>query len=148
VAATVTQSTLRRLQARRADEARPVVVAAGDEVGGRLRALQDDAGVRLGRRHVDGLVEQRLVGDDAAGLEAAGGRHDELRLGIVDARGKLARREAAEHHRMHRADARARQHGDDRLRHHRHVDDDAVALADAEVAQHRGAGLNLVQQLR
>ena len=34
----------------------------------------------------------------------------------------------------------------DRLRHHRHVEDDAVALLDAEVAQHAGEHLRLGQQ--
>src|ERR1043166_2233611 len=43
---------------------------------------------------------------------------------------------------MHRADARAGEHPEDRLRHHRHVEDDAVALADAEVAQDRAEQLH------
>jgi hypothetical protein len=77
-----------------------------------LRALQDEAGVGLVPPPCRWPVEQRLVGDDAAGLDAAGGRDDELRPGIVDARGQFAGREAAEHHRVHRADARAGQHGD------------------------------------
>ena len=51
------------------------------------------------------------------------------RLGVVDAGGELVRGEAAEHDGMDGADPRAGQHRDDRLRHHRHVDDDAVALA-------------------
>ena len=37
--------------------------------------------------------------------------------------------EAAEHHRMDRADAGAGEHADHRLRDHRHVEDDPVALA-------------------
>ena len=39
------------------------------------------------------------------------------------------RGKAAEDHRMDGADAGAGEHGEHRLRHHRHVDDDAVALA-------------------
>ena len=54
--------------------------------------------------------------------------------------------EAAEHHGMDRADARAGEHGDDRLRHHRHIEDDAVALGHADVAQHGGEHLRLGQQ--
>ena len=115
---------------------RPVVVAAGDHRRFRLRALQDQAGVGLVRAKRDRFVEQRLVGDDAAGLDAATRRQDHLRLGVVDAGGEFARGKAAEHHRMNGADARAGEHGDHRLRHHRHIEDDAVALADAEVAQH------------
>ena len=82
----------------------------------------------------------------AAGLEPAARGEDHLRLGVVDAGRELARREAAEHHRMHRADARAGEHADHRLRHHRHVEDDAVALLDAEVAQQRRQHLHLGEQ--
>jgi hypothetical protein len=46
---------------------------------------------------------------------------------------------------MDRAEPRAGQHGDHRLRHHRHVDDDAVALLHAEVAQDRAEQLHLGQ---
>jgi hypothetical protein len=64
-------------------------------------------------------------------------------LGIIDAGCKLARRKPAEHHRMHRPDARACEHPKYRFRHHRHVENDAVALPDAEIAQHRGEDLHL-----
>ena len=66
-------------------------------------------------------------------------------LAVVDAGGELLRRKAAEHHRMDGADARAGEHGEHRLRHHRHIDDDAVALLDAEVAQHGAEQLHLGQ---
>jgi hypothetical protein len=124
----------------------PVVVAAGDQRRFRLRTLQDEAGVGLVLRERDRLVEQWLVGDDAAGLEAAACREDHLRLGVVDAGGEFARGEAAEHDRMNRADARAGEHADRCLRHHRHVEDDAVAFADAEIAQHGGEHLRLGHQ--
>ncbi len=52
--------------------------------------------------------------------------------GVVDADGELVGGEAAEHHRVHGADARAGQHRDHGLGDHRHVDDDPVALGDAE----------------
>ena len=55
--------------------------------------------------------------------------------GVVDARREFVRGEPAEHHRVHRAEPCARQHRDHRLGHHRHVDDDAVALADARAAR-------------
>ena len=122
---------------------RPVVVAAGNERGLLLRALQDETSVGLVAGERDRLVEQRLVFDDAADLEAAARRQDQLRLGIVDAGRELVRREAAEHHRVHRADARASEHGNHRFRHHRHVEDDAIALLDAEIAQDRGEHLRL-----
>ena len=124
-----------------------IVVAALDEVAAPLRALQDEAGAELVAGTLDGGVEERLVGDDAPRLDAAGGGDDELRRGVVDAGRKLRRGEAAEDDGMHRADAGAGEHGDDRLRHHRHIEDDAVALADAEIAQHRAERLGLRQQL-
>ena len=46
--------------------------------------------------------------------------------------------EAAEDHAMHRADARAGEHGDRRLRNHRHVNEDAVAFLAAIALQHIG----------
>ena len=92
------------------------------------------------------LVEQRLVFDHAAGLEPAARRQDRLRLGVIDAGGELARGKAAEHHRMHRADARAGEHAEHGLRDHRHVEHDAVALLDAEVAQQRRQHLHLGEQ--
>ena len=95
------------------------------------------------RREPDRLVEQWLVLDDAAGLEPAASRQDHLRLGVVDAGRELVRGEAAEHHRVHRANARAGEHGDHRLRHHRHIDHHTVALGDAELAQNRSQHLGL-----
>jgi hypothetical protein len=111
-----------------------------------LRALQDQAGLRLVPGELDRLVEQRLVGDDAGALEAAARGQDDFRLGVVDAGGELLGGKAAEHHRVHRADARAGQYADDGFRHHRHIEDDAVALADAEVAQHGAQELHLGQE--
>ena len=122
------------------------MVAAFDQSGFELRPLQDQTSVGLVRRERDRLVEQRLVGDDAAGLDAAARRQDRLRRGVVDAGREFVRGKAAEHHRMDGADARAGEHGDRRLRHHRHVDEHPVALADAEVAQHGGEHLGLGQQ--
>lgn len=92
-----------------------------------------DAGRMLG--HLERGVEHRLVLDGAGRFDAAGCRHDDRGLGVVDARGEFVGGEPAEHHRMHRAQSSARQHGDDGLGDHRHVDHHAVALADAERAQ-------------
>jgi hypothetical protein len=73
--------------------------------------LQDDAlsGLELG--HVDGFVQQRLVGDDLFDLDAAGGADDGLGLGVVDAHRQFLGGEPAEDHRVHRPDAGAGQHG-------------------------------------
>ena len=124
----------------------PVVVAACHEVRLALRALQDQTGGGLVLGEIDRLVEQRLVGDDAGALDAAARRQDDLRLGVVDAGGQLLGREAAEHHRMDGAEPRAGQHAEHRFRHHRHIEDDAVAFGDAEVAQHGAEQLHFRQQ--
>ncbi len=46
------------------------------------------------------------------------------------------------------ADARAGEHRDQRLRHHRHIEDDAVAAHDPEIGEHAGERLHLVEELR
>ena len=125
----------------------PVEVAAGGERRLGLRPLQDDRPLRLVRRKLDGGVEQRLVRHHPAALDAAGGRQDQLRPGVLDAGGQLLRRETAEDHRVDRADAGARQHADHRLGHHRHVDDHAVAGRHALRRERPGDARHLVAQL-
>ena len=49
--------------------------------------------------------------------------------------------------RVHRADPRAGQHRDHGFRHHRHIEDDAVALDDAEILHDGGKRLHLMQHL-
>ena len=52
-----------------------------------------------------------------------------------------SRRKTAEDDGVNGADTGARQHGDRRLRHHRHVDNHAVTLGDPDALQHaREAG--------
>ena len=70
-----------------------------------------------------------------------------LGLGVDDPVGQRVRREAPEHHRVHRPDAGAGQHGHRQLGDHRHVDGHPVAPADAEPAQHVGEPGHLHQQL-
>ena len=129
------------------DEGMPVDVASGDQIAPPLLALQHDAMRRLVLRQIDGAVEQRLVFDDAVGLDAAGGGKDQRRLEIVDAGGELVRGEAAEHHRMDGAQPGAGQHRHHRFRHHRHVDNDPVALADTEPGHGAGQGGRRVAHL-
>ena len=83
---------------------------------------------------------------DATRLETAARRQDDLGLAVVNPDSEFACGEATEHDGMNGADARAGEHGDDRFRHHRHIEDDAIALADAEVAQHAAEHLRLSQQ--
>ncbi len=97
---------------------------------------------------LDRRVEQRLVMHDAAGLDAAGRGDDELRLGVVDAGRKLRRREAAEDDGMDGAEPGAGEHGDRRLRDHRQIEDDAVALSDAVILKHSGERLHFAREAR
>ena len=94
-----------------------------------------------------GGIDHGLVGDDLAAAHAGVGADQQRRPGIVDAQRQVVRGEAAEHHRMHRADARAGQDREHRLGHVRHVDDHAVALAHAQLAEDRGEGVHLRMQL-
>ena len=97
----------------------------------------------FGDRRVGIGLERHL----AAAAHAFVGGDDDVRLAVLDAAGERIRREAAEHHGMDGADARAGEHGVGRLRDHRHVDGDAVALLDVAVAQHVGEAADLVVQL-
>ena len=90
----------------------------------------------------DREIEQRLVLNDPARLDATARGENDLRLGVVDAGCKLLGGEAAEHHRMNGADPRASEHGDDRFGNHRHIDQHPVARGYAEIdercAERRG----------
>ena len=125
----------------------PVEVAGLDERGGELGPLQDDAVLRLRRGQRDGLVEHRLVGNDAAGLETARRGNDDFRPGVGDPLGQLRRGKPSEDDGVDGTDAGTGQHGHDGFRHHRHVDDDAVALRHAQRDEHTGEARRFVSQL-
>ena len=125
----------------------PAEVAPLDQLRDLLLALQDHAEIGFVLRLVDGGIEKRLVMHDPSGFEPAGGGDNSLRCGIVDPHGQLMRREAAEDDGMDRAEAGTGQHRLKRLGHHRHVDDDAVALADALGLQRPGKACHAIAQL-
>ncbi len=118
-----------------------VVVTAGRKLGPRGLALENEAGFRLMRGEADRGVEQRLVFHDPPRFEPARGGDDDAGLGVRDTRGELGRGEPAEHDGVDRTKPGAGEHRNDRLRHHRHVNDDAVARLDAKFRQRaRDAG--------
>ncbi len=90
------------------------------------------------------LIDILLELDDLPAPPSAVRGDTDLGFGVVDPIGQRLRREAAEHHRMNRADSRAREHRDRRLRHQRHVDRDAVAVLHAEALQRVGASAHFV----
>ena len=79
------------------------------------------------QRFVDDGFQRQVL---AAAQLLVGGDHGH-RAGVDDALLQRLGREAAEHHRVGRADARAGLHRGHAFDRHRHVDDDAVALLDA-----------------
>ena len=118
------------------DEVVPPQVALlvpGDVAAG--PAVDDHALDRFAAAHGQRLVDGGLQRDFLAAAVLAVGGDDELRAGIDDALVDALGREAAEHDRMDRADARARLHRDDGLDRHRQIDEDAVAGLDAEALQ-------------
>ncbi len=122
------------------------MVAALLDAQREVAALHDDD-VLDGRRVLDGVVGVVLEGDDLAAPVAAVGGDEDLGLGVVDAVAQGLGAEAAEDDRVDGADAGAGQHGDDGLRHHRHVDGDAVALLDAEALQGVGEQVDLAVEV-
>ncbi len=93
------------------------------------------------------LVDVRLQRDGLAAADALVGGNDGLAVRVEDAVLDGFRGEAAEYNRVNGADAGARQHGIDRLRHHRHVDTHPVALADIARLQCIGQPAHVFVQL-
>ena len=123
-------------------------VAARHHVDGRAGAAHDQHVIDDARADaLDGGVHVHLQRHLAAAAQALVGGDDEGRLGVLDAACERIRREAAEHDRVDRPEPRAGEHGIGRLRDHRHVDRDPVALLDAAVAHDVGHAADLVVKL-
>ncbi len=97
-----------------------------------------------GTAHRDGVVHGLLKRHDAAAPPPSIRRHHGFGLCIVDPVVERLRAEPAKDHRVRRADAGARQHGDGEFRNHWHVDADSVSLADAKGLQSVGGAADLV----
>ncbi len=95
-----------------------------------------DRGIDIGFQRNLPAAAQALVGGD-----------DDLGLAVGDALREAVRREAGEHHGVNGADPRAGQHRVGRLRDHRQIDGDAVALLDVSGAQDVGHLADFVVQL-
>src|SRR5690606_14859171 len=89
----------------------------------------------IGAGHLQRGVDVGLQRDRLAAAQALVGGDDQLGLAVAHAVGDGVGGEAAEHHRVDRADARAGQHRHRGVDDHRQVDGDAVALAHAKAAQ-------------
>lgn len=127
-----------------------VVIDVADRVhldGAAGAAHHDHVVDAVGRKALDRRVDIGLQRHLAAAAQALVGGDDELRVAALDAAGQRIRREAAEHHRVDRAEPGAGQHGVGGFRDHRQVDGDPVALGDAAVAQDVGHPAHLRMQL-
>ena len=78
---------------------------------------------------------QPHVIDHTAGLQTTGSRQKQYGLCIIDTYSELPRREATKHHRMNGTDPRTGEHRIHCLRHHGHVNDDAITGLNALRAQ-------------
>ncbi len=109
--------------------------------------VDDDVADALAAAHAERLVDDRLERQVlAAARLLVGGDHRD-RAGVDDALLQRLRREAAEHDRVRRADARAGLHRDHAFDRHRHVDEDAIALPDAERLEPVGEPAHAVIEL-
>jgi hypothetical protein len=117
-----------------ADGLVPPDVAAGLHVDVVLGAPHDEDRLHA-RAAAERLVDGGLERQHLAAAVAAVGRDDDLGRGVDDPVGEGVGREAPEDDGVHRADPRAGEHGDDRLRDERHVDGDAIALHDPMVPE-------------
>ena len=111
------------------------------------RVPDDDHGLDAAHfldRRVDVGLERNL---SAAAKTLVRG-DDDVGFGVRDAAGDGLGREAAEHDRMDRADARASEHRIGRLGNHWQVDRDAIALLDAVSFQHIGEKSDATRKLR
>ena len=125
----------------------PVKVAVWLQPGASLGPLQHQHLARLMVSQLQCAVDQRLVLDHPIEFQAAGRRQQQRWPRIIDTQGQLVGCKATEHHRVHRTDTRAGEHGHGRLRHHRHVDDHSIAFAHPQLAQQTGQARHLVTQL-
>ena len=104
---------------------------------GRVRPPQDDDALDVARPGIDGVVDDREEVDVLALAVGDVRRQDEARAARPDPLAQRAGAEAGEDDAVDRPDPDGREHRDDRLGRSRHVDRQAVALADPEAAQAR-----------
>ena len=109
-------------------EGMPRHIAALNQLGHFLFALQDYAEVGLVGGHVDSRIQQRFVMHDTGRLDPAAGRDDGLGRAIINPHRQLIGGKATKHHRMDGPKAGAGQHRLHRFGNHRHIDNDPVAL--------------------
>ena len=96
---------------------------------------------------LDGRIYQRLIGNHAPRLDAAGCSQYGFWLGVINPHGQFICSKTAKDHRMNGANTRASQHCHNRFGHHRHVNNHPVALGDALGAQRTGEAGSFIAQI-
>ena len=93
------------------------------------------------------LVDVLLERNDRSASITAVGRDDRRRAAIGDAIADAIGTESAEDNGVNRADPRAGEHRDRRLRNCRQIDDDAIAFADFVALEDVGKAADFAMQL-
>ena len=89
--------------------------------------------------HSNGRIDERFIGNESSGLNAARCRQHDLRPGIIDANGQFMRCKPTKHNRVDGAEPRSCKHCNDGLGNHGHVDDHPITFRDAEQRESTGA---------
>ncbi|MDT4823214.1 hypothetical protein FQZ97_564350 [compost metagenome] len=117
----------------------PLHLAAGS-------AVHDDLGDGFAAAHREGFLHRRLERNSLAAAHLLVSGDNQRRAHVHDALLQALGREAAEHHRVRHAQARAGLHGHHGFDRHRHVDDGAVALLVAQRGNAVGEAAHAGQQ--
>ena len=97
-----------------------------------LGPLKNHRCTRLVLGKFKSLIKHGLVLNDARAFDSARRRDHDCGGRIINPNRKLIRGEPTEYDGMHRAKPGGGQHRDDRLGHHRHVDDDPISRSHTE----------------
>jgi hypothetical protein len=110
-------------------------------------AFEHDDALHAFAAGAEGGIHIVFERDNLAAAEAAIGGDDRRGAAVLDAVFDRLRAEPAKDDAVHRADARARQHGHGGLRHHGHVNDDAILRLHALGLEHIGEAANFAVKL-
>ena len=92
----------------------------------------------------DSTIKQRFICDNAVHFDTARSGEDEFRFCVINAGCQFVSGEPAEDNRMNGANPSAGKHGDNRFRHHRHVDNHPIAFLNALIDENTSKTCDLV----
>ncbi len=126
----------------------PVKIAAGGHRGACLGTLEHNTEIRLVIRQRNRLIQQRFVLHHPARFDSAGCTDNRLGSGIIESHRKLVGSKTTKDDRVHSAQAGTGKHGDNGLRHHRHIHDNPISFTDTACCQNPCKGRDSVTQFR